>query len=444
MSDIDDPFKASDSTVIRPRPGAGRRGSGDTIVPGHASEPNRSRNDGLAAPEPMRAKQARPVTPGLNPLLQAASAVLVLAGRIRSSLSGFDIPSLRRHGLEEIRRFEETARGAGISNEVVIAARYALCSTLDEAVLSTPWGGHSDWRQQSLLVALYREAWGGEKVFQLIERIIQDPAKHIDLIELHYLCLAVGFAGQYQVLDRGHARLAEIQQRLYQIIRSQRGGAPPELSPQWRGREDRRPRVVQYVPWWVVGSGVLAALTLAFVLFYTWLNGQAQPIYQALLEGSQQRERVAPPPAPASGPRLKVLLAPEEQRGELEAVEEGGRTRVILVASELFASGSATPSATYADLLARIGSAIERVPGHVRVEGHTDDQPLRSFRYANNFELSRERAINVARLLQQRVSDASRFETLGAGSSGPRYTPASDPQNRARNRRVEIIHEPVM
>jgi type VI secretion system protein ImpK len=76
----------------------------------------------------------------------------------------------------------------------------------------------------------------------------------------------------------------------------------------------------------------------------------------------------------------------------------------------------------------------------VLVEGHTDDQPLASLRYRNNFELSRERAVGVAKILQARAANPARIEWSGAGSSQPRYRPESTPENRARNRRVEIIH----
>ncbi len=74
------------------------------------------------------------------------------------------------------------------------------------------------------------------------------------------------------------------------------------------------------------------------------------------------------------------------------------------------------------------------------VVGHTDDQPLTSLRYRNNFELSRERAVGVAKLLQRTAANPARFEWTGVGSSQPRYRPESEPENRARNRRVEIIH----
>jgi len=74
------------------------------------------------------------------------------------------------------------------------------------------------------------------------------------------------------------------------------------------------------------------------------------------------------------------------------------------------------------------------------VRGHTDDQPLTSLRYRDNFELSRERAVSVVKLMQPALQKTVRLEPNGAGSSEPRYKPESTPENRARNRRVEIIH----
>jgi type VI secretion system protein ImpK len=76
----------------------------------------------------------------------------------------------------------------------------------------------------------------------------------------------------------------------------------------------------------------------------------------------------------------------------------------------------------------------------VLVVGHTDDQPIKSFRYKDNFELSRERAVSVVTLLQKGIDNHARLTWTGVGSSEPRYRPESDPENRARNRRVEIIH----
>jgi len=434
MPDIDDPFKPSDATVLRPRPGAGKRGSGDVAPPPRASAPASSYADPIsdAARESLGA--------GLNPLAQAASPLLLLAGQLRGTLAMPELAGLRRHALDEIRRFEERARSLGVHNDIVLPARYLLCASLDEAVLSTPWGSQSEWAQQPLLVALHREAWGGEKFFELLDRLSQDPARHVDLLELQYLCLSLGFAGKFQVQARGDSRLAEIKHTLFRTIRDQRGTVPPELSLHWKGVQDRRSRLVRYVPWWVVGAMVLALLAMTFAVYYARLGRAAAPIHTELANVGLEAFHAPVTAAAAAGPTLKMLLAPENASGSLSVEEEGGRTVITPLARDLFASGSATPNRAYATLLQRVADAINKVPGRVLVEGHTDDQPLASLRYRNNFELSRERAVSVAKLLQQGAANPARIEWSGVGSARPRYRPESAPENRARNRRVEIIH----
>ncbi|MGH9350098.1 MAG: type IVB secretion system protein IcmH/DotU, partial [Vicinamibacterales bacterium] len=377
---------------------------------------------------------------GLNPLAQAASPLLLVAAQLRGTLSAPDVSGLRRHVIDEIRRFEERARASGVASEVVLAARYVLCAGLDEAVLSTPWGAQSEWAQQTLLVMLHREAWGGEKFFEMLDRISADPARHIDLMELQYLSVALGFAGKYQVLDRGHARLADVQRDLYRKIRDHRGTPPSGLSLRWQGLSDRRNPLIRYVPWWVIASAALAVIAITFVFYHTRLASAAAPV-QAALSGIGLEDFDAPrETAPFAGRSLKQLLAAEEARGEVSVEEQGGRTLITLAAPTLFASGSATVNAAYAGTLQRIAQAIDQVPGRVLVVGHTDDQPLRSLRYRDNFDLSRERAVSVVRLLQQALASPGRVEWSGAGSSQPRYRPESAPENRARNRRVEIVH----
>jgi type VI secretion system protein ImpK len=378
---------------------------------------------------------------GLNPLLQAANPLLVLAGRVRTTLAQSEIGGLRRQSLEAIRTFEERAGSAGVRSETVLSARYALCATLDEAVLSTPWGAQSDWASQTLLVTLHREAWGGEKFFEMLERISRDPARHIDLMELQYACLALGFTGKFQVLDRGQNQLADIQRDLYQKIRAHRGNPESELSPHWRGVENRRNRVIRYVPWWVVGAAALVALTGAFIYFHARLGALASPVHEQLAQvGLDDFKSSAVGATPPEGPRLKVLLAEDVAQGVLDVEESGNRTVITLVAPDLFASGSAKVNPARFDVLARVANAIDQVPGRVLVVGHTDDSPLRSLRYKDNYELSRERAVQVVEIMKLAIDDPSRLEWTGVGPSQPKYTPSSLPENRARNRRVEIVH----
>ena len=148
----------------------------------------------------------------------------------------------------------------------------------------------------------------------------------------------------------------------------------------------------------------------------------------------------APATPPAPGPTLKQLLSADEAAGVLRVEETGGRTTVTLLGGDLFGSGSATVNPAFDEALERLARALNRVPGRVRVEGHTDDQPIRSLRYRDNFQLSRDRAGNVAKLLERTIDNPARLISMGFGDSRPRYTPESDPENRSRNRRVEIVH----
>jgi type VI secretion system protein ImpK len=433
MPNSDDPFLRPDATKLRPRPGAGRRTFVDPVRP-------RVAVPAAADPDAMPAAARALLGVGLNPLVRAASPLLLLMAQMRETLSSVDVPGLRRHALEEIRRFEEQGRSSGVPNEVVLAARYTLCAGLDEAVLSTPWGNQSEWAQHPLLVALHREAWGGEKFFEMLDRISQDPNRYIDLMELQYLALAFGFAGKYQVQERGQERLLEVQQDLYRKIRNHRGPTEGGLSLRWRGLEDRRNPLLRYLPWWVVAAAALPILAIAFTAYYTGLAQVAAPVHAELAKIGL--DDFSPPrqAAPVSGPTLKQLLASDERGGALSVEEQGSRTTVTLLARDLFPSGSATVNDAYHDTLGRLTTALNRVPGRVLVVGHTDDQPIKSFKYQDNFELSRERAVSVVTLLQRGIDNRARLSWTGAGSSEPRYRPESAPENRSRNRRVEIVH----
>lgn len=355
-----------------------------------------------------------------------------------------DAEGLRRQTLEDLRRFEERARATGVSSETTLAARYVLCAALDEAVLATPWGAPSGWGENTLLVVLHREAWGGEKFFEMLDRISTDVDRHIELMELQYYCMAFGFAGKYQLLERGHVRLAEVQSALYRKIRDYRGVAPPELSRHWRGVSDRRNPLIRYVPWWIVAATALALVAITFVLCNALLDRYASPVQEALAKSGLEgfSETSAAPITASTGPTLSTLLAEDINDRSVSVEEQGGRTLVTLVTPTLFASGSAIVDPGFLDTLKHVADALDRIPGRIMVVGHTDDQPVKSLHYRDNFELSRERAISVAKLLRVALRDPARVQFTGVGSSQPRYKPESAPENRARNRRVEIIHVP--
>jgi type VI secretion system protein ImpK len=93
-------------------------------------------------------------------------------------------------------------------------------------------------------------------------------------------------------------------------------------------------------------------------------------------------------------------------------------------------------------LLHAITAALNQVSGRVVVVGHTDDQPIHSLQFKDNFALSAARAKSVVKILDEGLNDPGRIESSGAGSSQPIALPPDAPANRARNRRVDLIYIP--
>jgi type VI secretion system protein ImpK len=408
--------------------------------PRAAAPPPPPRPDLGPAPGNFNASQFR-IRGSFNPLLEAALPLLLLATRIRSTSEAPQVEVLQRRIAEEVQRFEATARESQVGQDDLTAARYALCTTLDEFVLNTPWGAHSAWATQPLLYLFHREGFGGEKFFQIIERISREPARYGNLLELMHACLGIGFEGRYRLDAQGPARLTEIQRDVYERLRAQRGPLPRELSVEWAGVTDNRPRLVRYVPLWVVATATLAVVLLSYIGFRAALSGATSPVNAALAAIGTEPMYVSSQPPPV-GPRLVDLLAPEIRSQQLEVIENGARTTIrLLHTSELFASGSATVSADALPALRAIAAAVNKVPGRLMVVGHTDDQPVRSLKFGDNYELSRARAQAVADVLKPLLDRAAGIEAVGRGPDQPVATPVDRPENRARNRRVEIVHQ---
>lgn len=105
----------------------------------------------------------------------------------------------------------------------------------------------------------------------------------------------------------------------------------------------------------------------------------------------------------------------------------------------LFDLGAADITAEARPLLQKVGAIIAKTDYLIRIEGHTDDLPIHTERYPSNWELSTARAVNVLRyFIKNHNIDPRRLAAEGFGEFHPLV--ANDtPQNRSKNRRVEII-----
>ncbi|WP_455205295.1 type IVB secretion system protein IcmH/DotU [Kaarinaea lacus] len=295
--DPKDPFYNSDDTdktiIVKPNPG-GQRGT-QAPPPGYipptpppSAQPpayqqpphyGAPQQPQYGAPPPVYAIPDNPTGP--NALTDAGARLLALIGRLKTTPHHNDVGGLHRQVIQEIQSFDNNARNRGASPEAVLAARYALCAAIDEAVLNTPWGSVSVWSGQSMLSTFHQETGGGEKFFQILERVMMEPAKNIELLELYSVCLSLGFEGRYRIMENGRSQLESLRDELFRTIRTYRGDYERELSPHWRGLHTKISRLRQ-IPLWVVAALAGAVLLGIYVGFNFILHNSASPVIDKL------------------------------------------------------------------------------------------------------------------------------------------------------------------
>lgn len=242
----------------------------------------------------------------------------------------------------------------------------------------------------------------------------------------------------------------------------------------------RRPRARQEAPpagappWMMTYGDMVTQLLAFFVLLYSFSTLDAQRYKAAILsiqgalgilpggtsilqgaapgaadQGVAEPEAVLQTPGGGGGGgegelaqvARQVSAALEQQGfgGRFELVPSEDSLVVRFPDTALFDSGQAELRPDALRALDAIAGVLRGVPNRVRVEGHTDTDPISNFRFPSNWELSTARAGRVVRYFVDTYGlDPRRFESAGLGEYRP-VAPNDTPENKQRNRRVDIV-----
>ena len=244
-----------------------------------------------AAGQYWGAMTAAPPAQGMaNPLLAASTDLIQTMAQLATQVESRDVLSFRDWSVQQIQRFEHHCLQMDVHEEARFFARYVLCTVMDELVIKTPWGSDGVWSRQSLLSQFHGETHGGDRFFQMLDYLQQAPARNLQLLELMYVCMGLGFEGKFKLDQRGHAQLESIRDNLFHLLRRQKGEAERDLSPHWQRVTQRRNKLASYFPWWVVAA-VIGVIMLGTYSTFSYL----------LAERSQQvLSRLEQPLQPAS------------------------------------------------------------------------------------------------------------------------------------------------
>ena len=372
-----------------------------------------------------------------NPLIEAAKPVLILANSMQQTTSQLSTDSLINKFSLLINNFEENAEKNGAKYDAIQAAKYCLCTFVDELAVRAGWADET-WSKNSLLVSFYDETWGGERFFEIIQNLKQDSDKNIDLLEFMYLCLQFGYKGKYQVLNNGELEIDKIKRDLLALIHSKRPDQTVNLfkhNPIITNNIQRKRRLA--IPLWVVG--VLGAVALG-VSYFTmqWSLGDKFNTASTKVNSLKLPSVITKQQDTQKTVRLRPLLENEIARKLVSVEDFQDRSTVTILGDGLFESGSAQIQDQYYPVLAAVSQALDSVEGQIIVTGYTDNQPIQSLNFPSNWHLSQARADAVKEILLNYVKNGgTRIRSEGRGSTDP-VAPNDTLENRAKNRRVEI------
>jgi type VI secretion system protein ImpK len=470
---INDPFAEPDDserTVIRPNP-AGRRspGAAPAGVPHYAPPPPPPPAVGYGVPQPAPGAVAGAATgpaaearaaespiqlsmTGMNRLNATAATLFALVSRIRNRAQHMEPDVLRGKVVAEVRAFESRAIAAGIDPQQVKVARYAICATIDDVVLNTPWGEQSNWALQSMVGTFHKETVGGDRFYDVLARLEKDPPNNIELLEFMFMCLSLGFDGRLRVEPGGVDKHMQIRNGLARIIRAQRGPVEQDLSPNWAGVDKPHRALSAWKPVYIC-VGIMAVLLSLMFTGLTYAIGtdtdrlvgalrQVDPLVPPVLDRPAPPPPPPPPPPPVEEGKSQVevvegFLKPEIDEGIVKVFQDATKLTVRVKGQGMFASGSDRLAEGYPARVERLARALKDQKGRIIIVGHSDNVPIRSARFASNEALSLARAESVLKQMAE-IIDPARLSAEGRADREP-IESNDTAEGRAANRRIEII-----
>ncbi|MEO8595731.1 MAG: DotU family type IV/VI secretion system protein [Candidatus Solibacter sp.] len=205
--------------------------------------------------------------------------VLTAVVRLRANRQGVtDANAFRHHMREALKTAASQALSAGYTAEDTKHATFAAVAFLDESVLNSQNAIFTEWLRKPLQAELFGTQIAGEEFFVSLQQLLGrgDSNDLADLIEIHYLCMLLGFSGRYSAGNRGE--LAQIMNMTGEKIRRIRGPFRG-LSPAWQPPKEKA--VTQTDPW-VRRWGIIAAVGLAvtILMFAGYVFGLSSVISQ--------------------------------------------------------------------------------------------------------------------------------------------------------------------
>ena len=218
-------------------------------------------------------------SPSQPSLADLCGELLAFALQLKKANDPGDADGLRQKIDEQFRALESKARQADVPAEDVQLAKYAVAAFIDEMILTSSWTLKESWADKPLQLAYFNDFSAGEEFYTKIESL--RGAKRYSVLEVYYLCLALGFRGKYVDLQGMEKKKVLVDSMLREIRGPAAAPGSAGLSPSWQP-PDAMPGIVRNFPAWFVAAACSLLVILLFILLSTLLGTSAENVVNLL------------------------------------------------------------------------------------------------------------------------------------------------------------------
>jgi type VI secretion system protein ImpK len=217
---------------------------------------------------------------GKRRLPKVCEEAFLLVLQLRAADDYGDASVLRDRIHQMLDNLERKAKKSEISLEEIQSAKFAIAAFIDETILTSQWSQKDFWLGRTLGFELFNRMDAGEEFFNRLEELRRRSASNIDLLEVFYLCLALGFKGKYLIYEQEKLRF--IIDDIYNELKAIRNSSPTRLSPRGDRREQISDVVKKEVPAWIIAVGAAAIGFIFYIIMLLVSTSEANRVLESL------------------------------------------------------------------------------------------------------------------------------------------------------------------
>jgi type VI secretion system protein ImpK len=219
---------------------------------------------------------------GSRELTGLCTDLFLIIIRMREAEDLGDPAALRKLINYYLELFRKNCEALKLTPASIDESKYALIALMDETVLSVPGACRDYWMSRPMQLDYFGDNIAGQEFFNKMQNLLVQPETKKDVLEVYYLCLALGFEGKYKI-SNPEERLA-ILEDLGRKLRRTRIRVSSELSPHGKRADSGKlkKKGVFLFPLWMTGVISAAAMLLGWFALFSLSTSQGSELSSSI------------------------------------------------------------------------------------------------------------------------------------------------------------------